>query len=190
MKATSIILGLALTSLAAVGQNYDAGEKIFKMNCSACHKMDTKLIGPALMNVVADQGEDWTKKWIKNNEELRKSGDAHANQIFEEYKKMVMPNYSYLTDTELSDVVTFLKDWNGKQAATASVTAAPADAQVAGEEAPQQTVEMSTTTNVVFVIALVAMLLVVITMITLLQAFKTLLQVKLPKAGNEENRSE
>ena len=57
-------------SVATIAQDYAAGEKIFKGNCASCHKMDAKLIGPPLENVVADQGEEWTKKWIYNNQQF------------------------------------------------------------------------------------------------------------------------
>ena len=65
-----LIIAAVLSALNSYSQNFEAGEAIFKANCSACHKMDSKLIGPPLENTVADQGFEWTKKWIYNNQEL------------------------------------------------------------------------------------------------------------------------
>lgn len=178
MKKVALLIGTFLIGINAHAQNYEAGEKVFKMNCSSCHKMDSKLIGPPLMNVVADQGEEWTKKWILNNEELRKSGDVHAIAIFEEYKKMVMPNYTFLTKDELTDVLTFLKDWGGNQVTKVSDAPAVAGQSAFAEPKPAQTKMSSSSIIVLFLLGL-AVVLTVVTMVTLLSAFKTLLSFKI-----------
>jgi cytochrome c2 len=49
-----LTLMLACFSVTTLAQDYSAGEKIFKGNCAACHKMDAKLIGPPLQNVVVE----------------------------------------------------------------------------------------------------------------------------------------
>ena len=56
MKKIVAIVGMALLGHPGWSQDYKAGEKIFKMNCASCHKMDAKLIGPPLQNVVKEQG--------------------------------------------------------------------------------------------------------------------------------------
>jgi cytochrome c2 len=110
MKNLLVLTGLLIGFLSNA-QDYEQGESIFKANCSACHKMDAKLIGPPLQNTVSEQGFEWAKKWIYNNAELRDAGDAHAIEIFEEYNKQIMPSYSYLSDEELTDLVTYLEGW-------------------------------------------------------------------------------
>jgi len=61
------------------------GKKIFNANCASCHKLEGKLIGPALGKVEERRTNEWLKAWIKNNAELRASGDADAIAIFNEY---------------------------------------------------------------------------------------------------------
>ena len=72
-------------------QDYEAGKQLFRNNCASCHNMEKKVVGPALKNVVKNQGEEWTTAWIKNNQALRDAGDKHANDIFKEYNGMAMP---------------------------------------------------------------------------------------------------
>lgn len=110
------LLFLLLLSTSIVAQDYDKGKQLFKNNCAACHNMEKKVVGPALKNVVKNQGEDWTKSWIKNNNKLRASGDKHANQIFKEYNGMAMPAYEHLGDDALVDLTAYLAQYNDKKA--------------------------------------------------------------------------
>ena len=52
-------------------QDYEAGKQLFKNNCASCHNMEKRVVGPALKNVVKNQGEEWTTSWIVNNNKLR-----------------------------------------------------------------------------------------------------------------------
>lgn len=87
------------------------GEKLFNTHCAACHKLDAKNIGPQLGGVVerlqADQGlgRDWLHKWIRNNEALRASGDAYANQVYEEYNKVAMLPFEQLSEQDIDDIL-------------------------------------------------------------------------------------
>jgi cytochrome c2 len=124
-----ILILVFLSGFLTFGQDYAKGKQLFNTHCASCHKMDKKLVGPALNTIVARQGEEWTKEWIYNNNALRASGDAYANQIYEEYNKMAMPGYQFLKDEELNDIVEYLAQWQTKKdeaAAAASVPAAPA----------------------------------------------------------------
>ena len=109
MKKTLILL--ILVSSFSFGQSYERGKELFKNNCAACHNMEKKRVGPPLQMTVANQGRDWTKKWIANSQALIKSGDEHAVEIWEEYNKAAMPSYSYLPDEDLESLVTYLEDY-------------------------------------------------------------------------------
>ena len=99
----------ATTSNAAADPLVAKGKKIFKTNCAACHKLDKKLIGPALGGVTEKRDVEWLKKWIKDNNALRKSGDATAKQVFEENGKMAMPPFPQFSDEDLNAVIAYLK---------------------------------------------------------------------------------
>ena len=66
------------TSPAAQGGDAAAGKALFNANCAACHKLYDRATGPALYNVTERRDREWLYRWIKNNKELRDSGDPEA----------------------------------------------------------------------------------------------------------------
>src|SRR3990172_13348178 len=86
------------------------GEKIFKQNCAACHRIDEqKLVGPGLKDValrVPQPADEWLFKWTKNNFALQKSGDVYANKIVNDYGKLPMTVYEgVLSDEDIKAVI-------------------------------------------------------------------------------------
>lgn len=106
---------LALTLLAVPGKSIaqdiagDAanGKSIFNSQCAACHKLDKKVVGPALGDVTQRRSTEWLNAWIKNNQELRESGDADAKAIFDEYNGSVMPAFPQLSDQDVLDILAY-----------------------------------------------------------------------------------
>ena len=120
-----ILFILVLICGISYGQDYTRGKQLFNTHCAACHKMDKKLVGPALNTIVDRQGKEWTKEWIYNNNALRESGDKYAIQIWEEYNKAAMPGYQFLKDEELDDIVEYLAQWQTKKDEAAATVIAP-----------------------------------------------------------------
>ena len=120
-----ISLIILLLGFNLVAQDYARGKQLFNTHCAACHKMDKKLVGPALNTIVDRQGKEWTKEWIYNNNALRESGDEYAIQIWEEYNKAAMPGYQFLKDEELDDIVEYLAQWQTKKDEAAATVIAP-----------------------------------------------------------------
>ena len=87
--------------------------------------MEKRVVGPALKNVVKNQGEEWTTSWIINNNKLRASGDKHANDIFKEYNGMAMPAYEHLGSDAISNIVSYLTQYNDKKAEAEANKPAP-----------------------------------------------------------------
>ena len=109
LKSFTFLLIFAF-SLSSYSQDVDEarqkeGKKLFKSLCASCHKLDRKLIGPALGGVEERRENDWLKAWIKNNAELRASGDAEAVAIFEEYKGANMSAFPQLSDKNIDDIL-------------------------------------------------------------------------------------
>lgn len=101
-------LFLLFTSLSFAG-NAENGLKLFKSNCASCHNMEKDLTGPALMGVLDRvPSEEWLAKWISNNNELRASGDAYANQIYNEWGGAAMTGFAWMSDEELGDVIAYI----------------------------------------------------------------------------------
>ena len=97
-------------SLSSFSQDVDEarqkeGKKLFKSLCASCHKLDKKLVGPALAGVEGRRENDWLKAWIRNNAELRATGDKDANEIFEEYNGSNMSAFPQLSDKNIDDIL-------------------------------------------------------------------------------------
>lgn len=154
MKKTVSIF-LLLFSVILYGQDFNRGKELFKQNCAACHNMEKKRVGPALQNTVAEQGRDWTKKWIYNSQALIESGDEHAVEIWEEYNRAAMPAYNYLEDSDLESIVTYLQDYTKdkeERMAAAKEAAAPA---ATGEAVVVQSQPTPTYIWVILIIAVI-----------------------------------
>ncbi len=109
IKAFAFLL-IFLLSFSASSQDVDEarqkeGEKLFKSLCVACHKLDKKLIGPALGKVEEKRTNEWLKAWIKDNAALRASGDKDAIAVYEEYNGMAMTPFPQLTDQNIDDIL-------------------------------------------------------------------------------------
>ena len=104
------ILLLVAFSISSHAQDVDEtrqkeGKNLFKSLCASCHKLDKKLVGPALGGIEGRRENAWLKAWIKNNAELRASGDSDAIAIFEEYKGSNMTAFPQLTDKNIDDIL-------------------------------------------------------------------------------------
>lgn len=103
----SLVLLFAVATLHA--QDVKEGEKIFKAKCTSCHKVDRKVVGPALKGITETKSEEWLIKWIKNSQALIASGDKDAIAIFEEYNKSVMTSFTDLSDDQIKSVLAYIK---------------------------------------------------------------------------------
>ncbi|WP_299524435.1 c-type cytochrome [uncultured Lutibacter sp.] len=102
---------LLLFSLNLSAQEADVanGEKIFKSTCAACHKLDKKLVGPALKGITDKREQEWLISWIKDSPGMIKSGDKLAIQVFEENNKLPMIANPQLSDQDIIDVLEYTK---------------------------------------------------------------------------------
>lgn len=102
-----LFLGFTLSSSA---QDIDEvrqkeGKNLFKSQCASCHKLERKLVGPALGGIESRRENDWLKAWIKNNGALRASGDADAIAVYEEYNGSAMTAFPMLSDKNIDDIL-------------------------------------------------------------------------------------
>lgn len=140
------------------------GKKLFNANCASCHALDKKMIGPALGDVTERRTTEWLVAWIKNNQELRESGDADAIAVFEEYNGSIMPAFPGLSDQDVMDLLAYSKD--GGKPKEVITENDKTGTQVAGEDED----------NTVLLIALAAVLAFLI--ILLVRVKNTLKQVQ------------
>ena len=105
----SIFLLISTISLTAHSQSIEEGEKLYQANCTACHQIDAKLIGPALRDVGDKYSEEWLIKWIKNSAEMIASGDPDAIAIYEEYNKSPMTAFPYFSDDDVRNILAYIE---------------------------------------------------------------------------------
>ena len=131
-KITTIFL--FITFSAALGNQLNAqdGKALFSANCASCHAVNKKLTGPALAGV-----EDrWPDKknlyaWIKNSAAFLKTGDAYANNLYNEYNKVAMNSFPGLSEADIDAILAYIKT-------VPAPGAAPAGGATAGTTAPAE----------------------------------------------------
>jgi len=114
----------APAAVAQVDPKVQLGKTLFQANCAACHKLDKKLIGPALGNIADRRSDEWLKAWIKDNAALRASGDQDAIDIFNEYNGMPMTAFPQLSDEDIEAIIAYTTAGDMKPVAAADTAQA------------------------------------------------------------------
>ncbi|MCE7862479.1 MAG: cytochrome C [Bacteroidetes bacterium CHB5] len=87
-----------------------AGEALFNGNCKSCHRVKQKLVGPALAGMESRVPSiQWIFDWVRNPAKVIASGDAYANQIYNEYNKSQMTAFTSYTDEQILSIVAYVK---------------------------------------------------------------------------------
>ena len=118
-KSVLVVAGLALCGLTAQAQaDATKGEAIFKAKCTACHKIDIRMTGPALGPTVTGETDDaFLTKWIQNNQALIAAKNPKALKIYNEYNQAGMTVFSELSDADVGNVISYIRaDWKTMQA--------------------------------------------------------------------------
>jgi len=128
-RSVLLIAGFAFLGFSAYAQGDAAkGEALFKAKCTTCHKIDSRLIGPALGPTVTEETDDkWLTHWVENNQALIAAKDPKALKIYNEYNQSGMTVFGELTDADVANILAYVRTtWKTMQAApkTAVVGAA------------------------------------------------------------------
>ncbi|MBD1392820.1 cytochrome c3 family protein [Mucilaginibacter glaciei] len=137
-RSILLVAGLAVCGLNAHAQADAAkGEAIFKAKCTACHKIDVRMTGPALGPQLEQETDDaYLTKWIQNNQALIAAKNPKAIKIFNEYNQSNMTVFSELSDADVGNIITYVRaDYKKTQAAKAAAPAGGA-AGAAAESGP------------------------------------------------------
>jgi mono/diheme cytochrome c family protein len=132
-KSALFTLLIFLSSLTAFSQAVStdaaaisAGKALFEGNCKACHRVDRKLVGPALGGVTERAPSiDWIKNFIHNSSKVIASGDEYAVKLFNEYNKTQMTAFTGLKDPEIMNILAYIENEH-KNPATPATAQAPA----------------------------------------------------------------
>lgn len=105
------------------------GEKLYKKHCTQCHKINQKLVGPALAGINNRKSEAWLIPWIKNSQKMIENGDEYAVKIYNEYNQTIMPPMP-VNDKEVKSILSYI------QQATQEAKEAKASAAGGGKAQP------------------------------------------------------
>lgn len=96
-----------------------SGDALFKANCTQCHAVNEKVVGPALAGISTRRSIAWLVPWVQNSAKVVASGDEYAVKLFNDNGKQQMPSFA-LSKKEITDIITWIDSQQG-----AAVTSAP-----------------------------------------------------------------
>ncbi len=86
------------------------GKAIFNANCTQCHKLHEKLIGPALEGAMARWDNDTTRirAFIHNSQEAIKNGDPRAVKVYAENNQTIMTPMPHLSNADIDALIDYI----------------------------------------------------------------------------------
>jgi len=116
-KPVSVALGLLFAVSTLQAQDAKEGETLFKANCSTCHKVFGKFLGPELAGVSERHDEAWLLKWIHNAPAMIASGDAAAVALDAQFPNAAMTAFPQLSEDNIKNILAYVKAEEEKKAA-------------------------------------------------------------------------
>lgn len=108
-RIVSIVIVLLFSWNAHAQDLAVEGKKLFQQNCSSCHKVDSKLIGPPLNVALDNWGGDkeamylWVKDWSKS----LASGHPRAIEVVE-FDPTAMNTFPMLSDEDIDKIFAYV----------------------------------------------------------------------------------
>lgn len=144
-----------------------SGEKLFKANCTVCHAIHDKVVGPALKDVHKRRDLAWITAFVKNSQKVIKNGDSYAVKLYEEYNKTEMTSFDF-EDQEIASIVAYVKAESSKAPVTVATPTGEGGAVVVQSQEPSQFVNV---VMIVLIIVLILILLVLAMIVSLLRKY-------------------
>jgi mono/diheme cytochrome c family protein len=130
------------------------GAQLF-MPCKACHNIGTgKLIGPDLSGVTKRRDKEWLYRFIKNSQDVVKSGDEYAVKLFEAHNKIPMPPFAY-SDEQIDAVLNYIENYDAAKVAGTVTTAATPEEPKPAESFFEDTKDHKRQFGTTFIISLI-----------------------------------
>lgn len=104
---TAILISTVIYTMASPPE--EEGKLIFSSRCAACHNVNKTLTGPALAGVDQRRTMDWIVNFVQSSQAMIKSGDKEALAVFEQFNRIPMPDHKDLTESDINNIVSFIK---------------------------------------------------------------------------------
>ncbi len=85
----------------------EEGKDIFDSKCMACHRLDSRLVGPPLRNITKKNSPIYVMNYLLNTAEMQKK-DPKLKKLIKQYNGIVMPDQS-LNKRQARSLVEFLR---------------------------------------------------------------------------------
>jgi cytochrome c oxidase subunit 2 len=151
-KITFVITVLFSFTGTLNAQSVEEGKTLYNANCTACHAINDKVVGPALKDVHKRREEAWLLKWIKNSQALVKSGDPIAVQVYKENNEALMTPFEGLSDVQIKSIIAYIK----------AESEAPTVAKIVDVASKTTAAKQDWTSSVNWMLFIIAILLVLI----------------------------
>lgn len=91
----------------------EAGDALFKANCTQCHAVSEKVVGPALAGITKRRSASWIVSWVQNPAKVIASGDDYAVKLFSDYGKQQMPSFPQLSEKDVKNILAWVESEQG-----------------------------------------------------------------------------
>lgn len=184
-RSALIISILSSNTVPVLAQDAAKGKEIFEGQCTSCHAINEKLVGPALKDVNKRRDEAWLIKWIRNSQAMVKANDPIAVKLFEENGKALMNSFENLSDGDIKNVLAYIKEQS--EAAPAATAGAAPDASNGGGAVTTTASDGASSGKTFWILAILAGILLVASLLLwrINKVLQQLIVAKDPTAAGE-----
>lgn len=87
-----------------------AGRALFNNHCGICHAITHEIVGPSLASSPQKRPLSWLIRFIRNSQQIIGEGDEYAVELYNNYNKLLMPPFDFLSDQEILSILAYIQD--------------------------------------------------------------------------------
>lgn len=151
----------------------EQGKTLFTTNCTVCHAISERVVGPALAGVTERRTTPWLVQFIQNSQKLIQSGDSEAVALYNEFNKVQMPSFDYFSEEEVLSILAYIEN-ESKAPAVGAADAPAGDTPGSADAAGADSGVSSDYINLIiggFVFILILILIVLILLVVVLTKY-------------------
>ena len=86
------------------------GKALFNQNCNICHEVSRQKIGPALASIHNKRPLPWLYNFIRRSQHvIQVEKDEYAQHLYQEFNEYVMPNFEFLTNENITNILAYIR---------------------------------------------------------------------------------
>lgn len=86
------------------------GKLLFEQNCLTCHSpSDEVVVGPGLRRISERRDKQWIIEWVRNPQQVLRSGDQDALKLYKRFNKLDMPAFTNLSEADIMAIVSYVE---------------------------------------------------------------------------------